>query len=145
MKAVELKSNELWWKGSQWLPFKEKWPQKCEMKEVKECKIEEKVVKEQVLLVNDIDALEQRRIIDFARYSTSRKAIRVVGCVLKFITNVKARISNQVKMDGRLTVSELKEAEKLLIKEAQRNFRRDQNFRKIEKELQVREGKDGML
>jgi len=59
LKAVELKSNELWWKGPQWLPVKEKWPEKSEMKEVEECKIEEKVVKEQVLLVNDIGAPEQ--------------------------------------------------------------------------------------
>jgi len=145
LKAVELKSNELWWKGPQWLPFKEKWPEKSEMKEVEECKIEEKVVKEQVLLVNDIDAPEQRRIIDVARYSTARKAIRVVSYVVRFITNVKARISNQVKIEGRLTVSELKEAERVLIKEAQKNFKRDQNFRKIEKELQVKEDKDGIL
>ena len=58
---------------------------------------------------------------------------------------MKAKISNQVKIEGRLTVSELKEAEKVLIKEAQKNFKRNQNFRKIEKELQVKEDKDGIL
>ena len=54
-------------------------------------------------------------------------------------------ISSQVGIRGRLTVSELKEAERVLIKEAQRNFKRDQNFRKIEKELQVKEDEDGVL
>ena len=145
LKAVELKINELWWKGPQWLPFKEKWPERSEMREVDECKIEEKVVKEQVLLVNDIDEPEQSIIIEVGRYSTVGKAIRIVAYVMRFITNAKAVISNQAGIKGRLTVSELKEAERVLIKEAQRNFKRDQNFRKIEKELQVKEDKDGVL
>ena len=55
--------------------FKEKWPERSEMKEVDECKIEEKVVKEQVLLVNDIDEPEQCIIIEVGRYSTVGQAI----------------------------------------------------------------------
>ena len=145
LKAVELKSSVLWWKGPQWLTFRDKWPERSEMKDLEECKTEEKMIKEQVLLLNDIDASEKNTIVDVARYSTARKAIRVVAYVMRFIKNAKAGISKQVKIEGRLTVSELKQAEKVLIKEAQRKFVRDQNFRKIEKELQVNEDKDGLL
>ena len=116
MKAVELKINELWRKGPQWLPFREKWPERGEMKEVDECKIDEKMVKEQVLLVNDIDEPKQSTTIEVARYSTAGKAIRVVAYAMRFITNAKAVISNHVKIEARLTASELKEAERILIK-----------------------------
>ena len=118
--------------------FLRKMAERSEMKDVEECKTEGKMVKEQVLLLNNIDTSEQNTIVDVERYSTARKAIRVVAYVMRFIKNAKAGISKQGKIEGRLTVSELKQAEKVLIKEPQRKLIRDYNFRKIEKELKLK-------
>ena len=51
-----------------------------------------------------------------------------IGIISPIQVDAKAVISNQMRIEGRLTVSELKEAERVLIEEAQRNFERDQNF-----------------
>lgn len=75
LKAVELKDIALLWEGTQWLPFKDYWPEIKEINEVEECKIEEKEINEQILLLNDIDTSERRTKIDVVRYSTARKAI----------------------------------------------------------------------
>ncbi len=145
VKAAELKANELWWHGPEWLPYKDQWPERTEIQKAEDCKAEENKEKEQILLLNETNSQERKPLVDVTRYSSVRKAIRVIAYILRFQTNVKAGLEKRARTKGRLTVAELKEAENILIKEAQEEMKRDKGYKKVARELGVKEDTDGLL
>ena len=82
------------------------------------------------------------QIIDVNRYSKIGKLLRVTAYVLRFIRNVKDKKSEL--SHGRLSVSEIRQAEKHWIRQIQKSLRNDGNFGKIASQLNIVE-MDGIL
>ena len=77
------------------------------------------------------------QIIDVNKYSKLGKLLRVTAYVLRFIRNVKDKKSGSELSHGRLSVSEIRQAEKHWIRQTQKTLRNDRNFGKIASQLNI--------
>ena len=103
----------IWFKGPEWLRKNESfWPnKKVELKGefLDSLSIETKVSK--VLVAKKLEP-----VVEFERFSKFSRLVRCVGWVRRFCLNCR----NRLKVKGRLTVSEIKEAEIVVLKLCQR-------------------------
>ena len=75
-------------------------------------------------------------------YSNFLKLIRIMAYVLRFISKLKGiKVSTSIQCTG----EELREAKFLLIKENQRLFKLDRNFKELSMQLNIREDDKGIL
>ena len=84
------------------------------------------------------------QIIDVNKYSKLGKLLRVTVYVLRFILNMKDKKSGSELCHGRLSVSEIRQAEKHWIRQTQKTLRNDGNFGKIASQLNIVE-MDGII
>lgn len=119
----QLENNNLWWEGPTFLKCEDsQWPDQSMLKcsELPELK---------VFVVNDVD---NEFVVNIKRFSTLRKLKRAYAFVLRFIKNFR----NSNKLIGPLTVEELDEAERQLIKFCQREcFELEVNSLKINRKV----------
>ena len=84
------------------------------------------------------------QISDVNQYSKLGKLLRVTAYVLRFIRNVKDKEKGSELSHGRLSVSEVRQAEKHWIRQIQTTLRYDGTFGKIASQLNIVE-MDGIL
>ena len=85
------------------------------------------------------------KVIDLRRFSSIEKVRRVTGYMLRFVSNCRSKNRDERITDRRLSVQELKYAEKLLVKEAQKSIPRDRKFKQLENTLGLETNDEGIL
>ena len=109
LTAAQLNKSTLWWEGPQWLTTGQ-WPEDIQSGEIKES-IMTTLVAEKVLTP----------MLEWEKYSSYTRVIRVVAWVQRFVRNLKAATCNEPKqLTSDLTLSEQRRAEVQLIKWIQR-------------------------
>eukprot|EP00794_Sanderia_malayensis_P012189 gene12189-biopygen9725 len=134
--ASQLKDNELWFQGPEWLKKGEdQWPKKLEISESEEVGKEKKKVNVMVVSTNVQTGIGQ--IVDIDRYSTLNRLLRITAWVKRVVANLKGKINKGEVKSGNLSASEFKEAEKLWIRDVQALFKADKDFKTTAKQLSV--------
>ena len=126
-KNKNISNNPLWLEGSLFLKSESsEWPSPpCEYELETPLALKEQVKSEPKIthamsVLNNKSMLCMEKVIDLARFSNKGKLIRCIGWVLRFIANLKsARKKCDLDVEPILNVSELQEAEKLLLKSIQ--------------------------
>lgn len=137
--ASQLKEDELWWHGPQWLTGrKEEWPVKMENFQTPESLLE--VKKTTTALVVETKGEEGiAAVVPLNDYSKLQKLVCVVAWVRRFVNNMKASLNKRedAKRAGKLEVRELNEAEIELVKSAQDKLKKQGNFEQLVSELGI--------
>ena len=107
LSASQLSRNALWWEGPTWLTHGE-WPEDLLSGELTESTVTALVTKATC-----------EPFMDWHRFGSYSKAVRVVAWILRFISNLKATTGNKLKTSD-LTLSEERKAEAQVIKWVQR-------------------------
>ena len=144
--ASQLKEDELWWCGPQWLTGHIKdWPVTTEDLQTPETVSEEKK-STTALLVETKGETGIAAVINVNDYSKLHRLVCVTAWVRRFVNNLKAGLERRenTKRAGRLEVSELNEAEIELMKSAQGELKKQGNFKQLVSELGVVE-QEGIL
>ena len=86
-------------------------------------------------------------VIDCNKFSSLKKLIVTTGYVLRFIKNLRKRITKQENLitDDVLTVAEFNEALQLWIKDEQHLMKKQENYANIRSSLRLFESEDGLL
>ena len=138
--ASQLKENELWWLGPQWLIKKrEDWPVATEQLQTPASLLERKKPTS-ALEVETRSEVGVAAVINLSDYSKLHKLVRVVAWVRRFVDNLKAalRQNENTRRTGKLEVRELNEAELELIKSAQDKLKKKQsNFEQLVSKLGI--------
>ena len=125
-----LAGSKLWWEGPDWLGKGEsEWQKDQEMDDSVEVKNERK--KACVLTVTaNVSDMKVGNIIDVGRYSIFDRLLRVTAWVNRFVYNMKRwRDKNELRL-GSLEVTELEEAERHWIMDAQEDLKKGKDFEK---------------
>ena len=144
--ASQLKEDELWWCGPQWLTGQiEDWPVTTEDFQTPETVSEEKK-STTALLVETKGETGVAAVINVNDYSKLHRLVCVTAWVRRFVNNLKAGLERRenTKRAGRLEVSELNEAEIELMKSSQGELKKQGNFKQLVSELGVVE-QEGIL
>ena len=133
-KFSDLKENDKWFHGSNWLHLDKKdWPAqpeelKCNTECFEELRSESKPNAQEssfAFITSTDNKKDAQPILDYTHYSNFDKIIKVVAFILRFVKNCR----KQSKIaDINLTVPELKEAEICVIKDMQGSIITDTNF-----------------
>ena len=141
VSASHLRDSQLWWKGPGWLAKgRNEWPKSLVINESEEVGKERKKIN--VLGVVVIEAKDISQVVDVNRYSTFGKLLRVTAYVLRFIRNLKDRKEGKELETGNLSVTEIRQAEKHWVQQAQLTLKNDVNFKKIAFQLNIVEMDD---
>ena len=73
--------------------------------------------KEQVVCLATVSACSLANVIEDSKYSSLGKLLRVTAWIIRFIRNLRASRTNTPTCVGKLSVSEVQEAEALWIKD----------------------------
>ena len=134
--AAELVESQLWWKGPSWLSRpKEEWPGKEEIVETPEGLEEAKKIS--VCVVQNINECGIAGVLDVNRYSKLDRLLRVTSLVLRFTSNVRAQRTGSSKTTGEVKTEEIVKAEKMWVKEVQKQLKSKPNFKGLVKELGI--------
>ena len=94
------------------------------------------------LLSNDSKELCLSEIIDVGKYSDLLKLIRIIAYVIRFVSKLKGL---KTSASFYCTAEEMRCAKMLLIKENQRLFKTDINYKELCTRLNIQEDDDGIL
>ena len=137
----DLKANQLWWNGPEWLEnSKESYPvQPSESQlETEECYQEIRQELTTLLASNELKGkVNLDKIFDVNRFSSYNRLMRSTALVLRFISNMKSlaqKRHDEIKI-RELEPSELEQAERLWIKTLQIHVQEEQNFKQLEHQL----------
>ena len=109
--AEQLKESSLWWHGPQWLPHHEKWPQDLKFSTIEDCSDQD-----QITVVTNI-SLQPKETLEWERYGSYDKCLRVLAWVLRFVYNLYAKITGSaITTNLQLSVKELRASELKLTK-----------------------------
>eukprot|EP00794_Sanderia_malayensis_P013531 gene13531-biopygen10799 len=143
VSASQLQESTAWWEGPQWLKQGEdKWPKSMHISESDDVEEEKKMAN--VLSVAAERSNAVSNIIDIGRISSLRKLLRVTAYVKRFVSNLKNKRTNQPIKRGNIEADEIKQAEMLWIKGAQRILKGNDDFHKTCMNLGIKEN-NGML
>ena len=141
MTATQLKNNRVWFHGPSWLvEIENKWPTPKHLTQLsQECSEEMKVEREKTSVIASLVTTQVKltSIIDGTRISNFQRLLRITAYVIRFVNRVQKRTETM----GNPTTAEMKDAETLRIKEAQRNVERNQ----LEKQLGLFNDEDGII
>ena len=141
MTATQLKNNRVWFHGPSWLvEIENKWPTPKHLTQLsQECSEEMKVEREKTSVIASLVTTQVKltSIIDRTRISNFQRLLRITAYVIRFVNRVQKRTETM----GNPTTAEMKDAETLRIKEAQRNVERNQ----LEKQLGLFNDEDGII
>ena len=100
---------------------------------------------EKVIPTNFIQHQDCELEIPVHKYSSIHRVVNIGMYVLRFKNNLLARIRNKDPQIGEFTVTEIENAEKLLIKEDQMFIKKSTKFKQLEKSLNLFTDSDGLL
>ena len=137
----DLRANQLWWHGPEWLESsKENYPvqpSKTQL-ETEECYQEIRQELTILLAKNELKGnVNLDKILDVNKFSSYNRLLKCTALVLRFISNMKSRVQkrhNEIKVEE-LEPSELEQAERLWIKTLQIHMQEDRNFKQLEHRL----------
>eukprot|EP00794_Sanderia_malayensis_P004267 gene4267-biopygen3471 len=135
--AGVLVDSKLWWEGPKWLTMGSKhWPNGLPCFDLEEAN------KERKKTVNALIATNERKpgvsvsaIIDINRFSSLGKFIRVTSYVMRFVDNLRS--SRQDRTNGNLSVTEIKRAECIWLKDRQQKLQTLKEFNSLKAQLRL--------
>lgn len=135
--ASQLKKDELWWRGPQWLTGQpDDWPMITEdFKTPESCEEEKKSTS--TLLVETKQETGISAVVDVNDYSKLQRLVSVSAWVRRFVDNLKAGLEKKPRRTGKLSVNELKTAEIEWVKSVQSELKKQDNFKQLVSELGV--------
>ena len=117
LKASELKGS--WQHGPDFLhQSKNDWPEEVKVETSLPDVEKERRHEKTVLAVS-----QSYDVIDYERYSSWRKLIRVAALVLKFVKKLKSRINQKIETSEGLTPADVEEGEMYVIRNAQKTLK----------------------
>ena len=148
MTFAELRDCKKWWFGPLWLSQgKENWPgqpeslresdPEClrEMKAESRRQIESDIHKSSTYSAVATELPNVESMIEYERYSSFERIIRITAWVQRFITNIRRKSRSEKCVVGTLRVDELQLSESLIIKDMQRLLLTDKNYEQWEHQL----------
>ena len=126
-KYRDISNKPLWWEGPMFLKLEpSQWPKSpCEEELTSPVAMREKMKSEPtithaMLITGNAPMACIEKIVDLQRFSNKGKLLRCIGWVLRFVSNMKSAIlKSDFNHEPTLTVSEVNEAENVLIKSIQ--------------------------
>ena len=142
----KLKGLKLWWEGPAFLKkHPSLWPTHKNFHYDDYVDLGNDCESANVLRVNAKTHIDIYALIDISRFSCVHKVLRVIGLILRFIHNVKAKINNKEPIKGDLTTEEADAALNLLIKTEQFELKNSANYKDLSWNLGLFEDKNGIL
>ena len=149
MLPSELSQSKLWWMGPEWLKGpKENWPTDLEdyltnlseecLQEVKKCSLLETSESTSLLNRSKIVPITISDLINCEDYSSLPKLLRVTAYVMRFVNNVKARMSKRkqtLNVTSALSSQEISTAEQLWLLSIQQSLPNTQNYMQLQFQL----------
>ena len=137
--ASQLREDNLWWRGPQWLSGQpEDWLRTTETLRTPESSEEEKK-STTAMLIETKQTTGIAAVVNVNDYSTLQRLVTVTAWVRWFVDNLKANSEQRTKRTGKLEVTELKNAEMEWIRSIQDDLKRQDNFKQLVSELGVKE------
>eukprot|EP00112_Aurelia_sp_Birch-Aquarium-sp1_P002090 Seg1227.8 transcript_id=Seg1227.8/GoldUCD/mRNA.D3Y31 product="hypothetical protein" protein_id=Seg1227.8/GoldUCD/D3Y31 len=126
-KCSNLAANRLWWEGPEFLTGKpENWPKSPSGSELEsESAMKEKLKNDPkityAMLISDTGSQPQiDKILDLTRFSSKGKLLRSIAWVIRFVSNLKCKVSNKDSNTGnQVSTDEIARAENILIRSVQ--------------------------
>ena len=143
VQASQLAKAQLWWEGPVWLKGgKSEWPTSLRLEDSPDVAIERRKVV--VLSVASMEDQKLSNVMDIKRFSNLGKLLRVTAWVKRFISNLKAKREGLEINQDNLNVENVKDAETDWIKDAQKQLKAEDKFKKSQESLGIFE-KNGVL
>ena len=117
MSANDLSHNSLWWHGPSWLPYSDLWPQWT----IEPAAVDSIIDRgdQSVVTVSQVSP-SVVPFIDWERFSTYEKLLRVVSWMMRFIGNVESKqMGTDLKYSDVIQLEELRRAEQIIIRAVQ--------------------------
>ena len=136
MNATQIQGNKLWCEGPPWLKKGDsEWPKFNVLEDYDSANEERKKVT--VLRVQSEPVQTISSVIEIGKYSSLLKLLMVTALVLRFINNIKRKRADEKVSTGNLEASDIIEAEKLWIVDAQLTHKSQQDFSKVKESLGI--------
>ena len=137
-KASELRDSKLWWEGPKWLrEEKETWPNNEPLEDLNEVSEERKKAIVLTTSVAEKESESVSKVIDINRFSKLGKLLRVTSYVKRFIDNLKKKRAGIGMTLEKVSVEELKSAEKDWIKDVQTTLHGKSDFERSKVQLGI--------
>ena len=150
-KASALVNEEKWWHGPTYLSKShEHWPQHPNQdnsnKEIEQ-ELKSKKTNLDTTALNTVVCKKPQLavLINVSKYSSVLRLVRVTAYVLRFVNNLKCRLARREPQSSDLTVDEINSAERLWIREVQREIEQKPTFQQAEKSLNLFKDENGIL
>ena len=132
MLGSKLNGLKLWWEGPEfWKKHPSLWPIHKDFLHDDYVDLEYDCESANVLRVNAKTHIDIYTLIDISRFSCVHKVLQVIGLILRFTYNVKAKIYNKEPMMGDLTTEETDAALNLLIGAEQSKLKNGGNYKDL--------------
>ena len=137
----KLAQNTLWLHGPKFLelPPDQRPKLKSELS-AEEISQDSQELKQKQCAVNLISEQHHESLIDYTRFSSFYKVTRVIALVVKFIKKTR-----KIKAENEVSLSDLQEAENLIIKDVQREILSSERYAQLQKSLKLFCGENKIL
>ena len=151
--ATDLVNNSKWWEGPEFFKSpRSDWPAlptsacngEVDIELKKTSKTRSIPTSANVVTSNELSG-DITKVIDSEHYSSSGKLFRITAYVLRFLANLRSKMSKNRVKTGDLTLDELHDAEKLWFKSVQAILKKENRFPQLRVSLNLVEDGDGLL